>query len=271
MQTPGKSSGPSAPAKSLRRGVLNVDDGMRHVPSRRGRTLFAWLSGMRGHAVRRLRGTRTGALLRLRCRRPQRINAKMPTGQLPQDAGKTSSPRSSAITVRPASAFRCEGSFLFRPYLAAIRPIHRVLRQSQPGRRPPSAAKAVFFSLRILPRYVQSAALFGNHSPTGVRLPPRRQFSFPPISCRDAFAPPRSSASAARTASSFHHEGSLFRPYLAAMRSLHRVLRQAQPMQRPTSTAKAAFFSVRILPRCVRSAAHFGKRSSDCILLPPRR
>ena len=183
MQTPGKSSGPSAPAKSLRRGVLNVDDGMRHVPSRRGRTLFAWLSGMRGHAVRRLRGTRTGALLRLRCRRPQRINAKMPTGQLPQDAGKTSSPRS----------------------------------------------------------------------------------------CRDAFASPRSSASAARTASSFHHEGSLFRPYLAAMRSLHRVLRQAQPMQRPTSTAKAAFFSVRILPRCVRSAAHFGKRSSDCILLPPRR
>ena len=144
MQTPGKSSGPSAPAKSLRRGVLNVDDGMRHVPSRRGRTLFAWLSGMRGHAVRRLRGTRTGALLRLRCRRPQRINAKMPTGQLPQDAGKTSSPRSSAITVRLASAFHREGGFLFPPYLAAIRPIRRALRQAQPDRCPPSACEGSF-------------------------------------------------------------------------------------------------------------------------------
>ena len=207
MQTPGKSSGPSAPAKSLRRGVLNVDDGMRHVPSRRGRTLFAWLSGMRGHAVRRLRGTRTGALLRLRCRRPQRINAKMPTGQLPQDAGKTSSPRSSASVARPASAFRCEGGFLFPPYLAAIRPIRRALRQAQPDRCPPSACEGSF----------------------------------------------------------------LFRPYLAAMRSLRRALRQSQPDRRPPSAAKAVFFSAHILPRCVRSAAFFGKRSSDCILLPPRR
>ena len=164
MQTPGKSSGPSAPAKSLRRGVLNVDDGMRHVPSRRGRTLFAWLSGMRGHAVRRLRGTRTGALLRLRCRRPQRINAKMPTGQLPQDAGKTSSPRTSASAARTASAFHREGGF-FRPYLAAIRPIRRALRQAQPDRRPSSIAKAAFFSVRILPRCVRSAAHFGKRSP----------------------------------------------------------------------------------------------------------
>ena len=174
MQTPGKSSGPSAPAKSLRRGVLNVDDGMRHVPSRRGRTLFAWLSGMRGHAVRRLRGTRTGALLRLRCRRPQRINAKMPTGQLPQDAGKTSSPRSSTIIAPAASAFHREGGFLFRPYLAAIRPIRHALRQAQPDRCPPSAAKAVFFSAHILPRCVRFAAFFGKRSSDCILLPPRR-------------------------------------------------------------------------------------------------
>ena len=74
MQTPGKLSGPFAPAKSLRRGVLNVHDGMRHVPSRGGRALFARLPGMRGHALRRLRATRTGPVRRLRSRRQGRIN-----------------------------------------------------------------------------------------------------------------------------------------------------------------------------------------------------